>query len=121
MGYISDALKDITAVDILENFQNTNNLLFTDRLLKQLSRNKSKEYFNKRIFSDPSKHFVQNYFSSYCRDPLIKKTDDLDAQKLYSILDELNKEKEENGGSNVNAKIALLEGLFFLNQFLLRL
>lgn len=114
MGYISDALKDITAVDILENFQNPTSLLLTDQLLKQLSKSKAKEYFSKRTFADPSKHFVQNYFSSYCRDPFVTKTDDLDVQKLYSMLDELRKEKEnDENNNNVEAKIALLEGLFF--------
>lgn len=111
MGYISDALRDITAVDILEGFQNKNNLLMTDRLLKQLSKTKSKEYFSNRPFSMPSKHFIKNYFSSYCRDPLVKNTEDLDGDKLYSILEELRSEKllEEKPG-NASAKCSLLEG-----------
>ncbi|KAH9368857.1 hypothetical protein HPB48_004356 [Haemaphysalis longicornis] len=65
-------LEDITAVCILEGFQNQNSLLVTDRVLKKLGKATAKEVIKTRKTVLPSRHFIKNYFVSFCEDPIIQ-------------------------------------------------
>lgn len=65
-------LEDITAVCILEGFQNQNSLMVTDRVLKKLGKATAKEVVKTRTPTMPSKHFIRNYFVSFCEDPIIE-------------------------------------------------
>ncbi|KAG0421698.1 hypothetical protein HPB47_002428 [Ixodes persulcatus] len=65
---------DITAVCILEGFQNQNSLMVTDRVLKKLGKASAKEIVKTRKPTMPSKHFIRNYFVSFCEDPIIEAT-----------------------------------------------
>ncbi|XP_067131668.1 mitochondrial import receptor subunit TOM70 isoform X2 [Centruroides vittatus] len=67
-----ESFEDLTAVCILENFQNMNTLQTTDRVLKTLSKAKAKELVNTQPKELPSKHFITNYFISFCDDPVLK-------------------------------------------------
>jgi import receptor subunit TOM70 len=96
MGHMSDALSDITAVCILEQFQNQNNLLMTDRLLKQQSKIKAKALFKTRKPRMPSKHFIRHYFMSYSRDPIFKNDD---SSEIVEGLETLRLKQEESGDS----------------------
>ncbi|XP_077483448.1 mitochondrial import receptor subunit TOM70-like [Amblyomma americanum] len=69
---LKKCLEDITAVCILEGFQNQNSLLITDRVLKKIGKASAKEYIKKRKPALPSKHFIRNYFVSFCEDPIIQ-------------------------------------------------
>ncbi|XP_075549784.1 translocase of outer membrane 70 [Dermacentor variabilis] len=69
---LDKCLEDITAVCILEGFQNQNSLLVTDRVLKKIGKARAKELIKVRKPVMPSKHFIRNYFVSFCEDPIIK-------------------------------------------------
>jgi import receptor subunit TOM70 len=65
-------LDDVTAVAILEGFQNNNSLIFADRILKDLGLKHAKEALLNKDPIDPSKSFVTNYFKSFSQDPVHK-------------------------------------------------
>lgn len=113
MGHMSDALSDITAVCILEQFQNQNNLLMTDRLLKQQSKIKAKALFKTRKPRMPSKHFIRHYFMSYSRDPIFKNDD---SSEIVERLETLRLKQEESGDSPL-PEYLLLKGIVKLFQF----
>lgn len=65
-------LEDVTAVAILEGFQNNNSLVFADRILKDLGLKHAKEMMATKQAVEPSKYFVVNYFKSFSQDPVHK-------------------------------------------------
>lgn len=65
-------LEDVTAVAILEGFQNNNSLVFADRILKDLGQKHAKEMMVTKQPVEPSHHFVINYFKSFSQDPVHK-------------------------------------------------
>lgn len=65
-------LEDVTAVAILEGFQNNTSLVFADRILKDLGMKHAREAMAKKQPVEPSKHFVVNYFKSFSQDPVNK-------------------------------------------------
>ncbi|CAG2164555.1 unnamed protein product [Oppiella nova] len=78
LGDTTSALFNITAVCILEQFQNQTNLLTTDRLLREQSKVKAKALFKSRTPRLPSEHFISHYFMSYSNDPILKSCDPKD-------------------------------------------
>uniref|UniRef100_A0AAY4EIH5 Mitochondrial import receptor subunit TOM70 n=1 Tax=Denticeps clupeoides TaxID=299321 RepID=A0AAY4EIH5_9TELE len=69
-----ECLEDVTAVCILEAFQNQQSMLLADRVLKQLGKEKAKEKYKNREPLMPSPQFIKSYFSSF--------TDDIISQPL---------------------------------------
>lgn len=65
-------LEDVTAVAILEGFQNNTSLVFADRILKDLGLKHAKEMMATKQPVEPSKYFVINYFKSFSQDPVHK-------------------------------------------------
>lgn len=65
-------LEDVTAVAILEGFQNNSSLIFADRILKDLGMMHAKEAIKNKQPVEPSKNFVTNYFKSFSQDPVHK-------------------------------------------------
>lgn len=65
-------LEDVTAVAILEGFQNNNSLIFADRILKDLGMKHAKEAMANKEPVQPSKNFVSSYFKSFSQDPIHK-------------------------------------------------
>lgn len=65
-------LEDVTAVAILEGFQNNNSLVQADRILKDLGLKHAKEMMLTKGPVEPSKHFVISYFKSFSQDPVHK-------------------------------------------------
>jgi hypothetical protein len=107
MGHMSDALNDITAVCILEQFQNQNNLLMTDRLLKHQSKTKAKALFKTRTPRMPSPHFIRHYFMSYSSDPIFKNEN---TEEIAEVLEKLRLKQEECPDS-VLPEYLLLKGI----------
>ncbi|XP_033757911.1 mitochondrial import receptor subunit TOM70-like [Pecten maximus] len=68
---LSQALEDVTALCILEGFQNPNSLQTADRVLKNLGQTKAKEAFRNRKPAMPSKHFIRTYFAAFVNDPIL--------------------------------------------------
>ncbi|KAK4290642.1 hypothetical protein Pmani_036470 [Petrolisthes manimaculis] len=67
---LEQALEDLTAVCILESFQNQATLVNVDRVLKELGRIHAKEAMEKRDPVMPSKHFIKTFFESFAEDPI---------------------------------------------------
>lgn len=65
-------LEDVTAVAILEGFQNNNSLIFADRILKELGMLHAKEAMINKEPVEPSVNFVTSYFKSFSKDPIHK-------------------------------------------------
>ncbi|TKS74848.1 Mitochondrial import receptor subunit TOM70 [Collichthys lucidus] len=69
-----ECLEDVTAVCILEAFQNQQSMLLADKVLKQLGKEKAKDKYKNREPMMPSPQFIKSYFSSF--------TDDIISQPL---------------------------------------
>ncbi|TVK90619.1 TBC1 domain family member 23 [Bagarius yarrelli] len=136
-----ECLEDVTAVCILEAFQNQQSMLLADKVLKQLGKEKAKDKYKNREPLMPSPQFIKSYFSSFTDDiisqPLQKgekKDEDKDKEgeaaevtessgylkaKQYmeeenydKIISECTKEIESNGKHTAEA--LLLRATFYL-------
>ncbi|KAG7463473.1 hypothetical protein MATL_G00177010 [Megalops atlanticus] len=83
-----ECLEDVTAVCILEAFQNQQSMLLADKVLKQLGKEKAKEKYKNREPLMPSPQFIKSYFSSF--------TDDIISQPLQK--GEKNDEDKDKEG-----------------------
>uniref|UniRef100_A0A8C9R3N4 Translocase of outer mitochondrial membrane 70 homolog A (S. cerevisiae) n=1 Tax=Scleropages formosus TaxID=113540 RepID=A0A8C9R3N4_SCLFO len=63
-----ECLEDVTAVCILESFQNQQSMLLADKVLKLLGKEKAKEKYKNREPLMPSPQFIKSYFSSFTED-----------------------------------------------------
>lgn len=98
----SNCLDDISAVCLLQGFQDQNALLMADRVLKELGRKHATEAIANRVPVTPSKHFIKTYFLSFSEDP---------AYNLIMAHD-LNKTEPEEGRGFVRARKHFLEGQY---------
>ena len=108
MEKLTDALNDLTIVNILDKFSNKNALIATDDVLKKLSKIKAEEYFSTRVPQMPSKHHIKTQFASYRRNPFPSDID-VSEEGLESFLASMEERKEEEG---VEARIQLIKGEF---------
>lgn len=107
-GDLSAALSDVTAVCILEQFENETTLVMTDRILRQHSKLRAKEYIKDREPKLPSSQFIKHYFMSYVRDPLFKTSDGpVDEDKIMALLNNLSL---NNPNADDDPRINLLKG-----------
>lgn len=74
-GKLKDSLTDITCACILQEFKEHETLMFTDRILRQLSKLRAKEYAAKRQPKMPSDQFIKHYFLSFVNDPFFPMVD----------------------------------------------
>ncbi|XP_029564234.1 mitochondrial import receptor subunit TOM70 [Salmo trutta] len=83
-----ECLEDVTAVCILEAFQNQQSMLLADKVLKLLGKEKAKDKYKNRDPLMPSPQFIKSYFSSF--------TDDVISQPLQK--GEKKDEDKDNEG-----------------------
>ncbi|XP_036834852.1 mitochondrial import receptor subunit TOM70 [Oncorhynchus mykiss] len=83
-----ECLEDVTAVCILEAFQNQQSMLLADKVLKLLGKEKAKDKYKNRDPLMPSPQFIKSYFSSF--------TDDIISQPLQK--GEKKDEDKDNEG-----------------------
>lgn len=109
LGDLTQALEDVTALCILEGFQNPKSLMTADRVLKQLGQSKAKETYANRKPTMPSKHFIRTYLKAFTQDPVINEAGTLDQSSVqngetdipdtdspyYEALRQMNAEKYE--------------------------
>ncbi|MEJ1283110.1 translocase of outer mitochondrial membrane 70A [Cricetulus griseus] len=93
-----ECLEDVTAVCILEGFQNEQSMLLADKVLKLLGKENAKEKYKNREPLMPSPQFIKSYFSSFTDDiisqPMLKgEKSDEDKDKEGEAL-----EVKENSG-----------------------
>ncbi|XP_057302474.1 mitochondrial import receptor subunit TOM70-like [Hydractinia symbiolongicarpus] len=63
-----DCLEDVTAVCLLEGFQNQPSMILADRILKAIGKELGAEYFKTRPHVLPSPVFVKSYLDSFNKD-----------------------------------------------------
>ncbi|XP_051986934.1 mitochondrial import receptor subunit TOM70 [Xyrauchen texanus] len=99
-------LEDVTAVCILEAFQNQHSMLLADKVLKQLGKEKAKEKYKNREPLMPSPQFIKSYFSSF--------TDDIVSQPLQKG-EKKDEDKDKEGEA---AEVAESSGYLKAKQFM---
>lgn len=105
---LEQALEDLTAVCIIESFQNQATLVNVDRVLKELGRMHAKESMEKREPIMPSKHFIKTFFESFAEDPIFNSVD----KEKEGDVDETEHPPEKNVTNNgyLRARQHLQEG-----------
>ncbi|XP_014285604.1 mitochondrial import receptor subunit TOM70 [Halyomorpha halys] len=71
LGKIRQALEDVTAVCLLENFNNMETLSAADRILKVIGKEEADKFMKSRSIVLPSDYFIKAYFASFAHDPVI--------------------------------------------------
>ncbi|KAK9507494.1 hypothetical protein O3M35_007342 [Rhynocoris fuscipes] len=99
VGNLRQALEDVTACCLLEQFGNPDTLTAADRILKALGAEEAKKYQINRKPMLPSRHFIKSYFNSFEHDPVLHSLNQLNG---------VAKEVQPPKGLNA-AKIALRE------------
>jgi len=69
---LKQCLEDITSVCILEGFQKQEHLVMVDSVLKELGRAEAGLASKSRQPVLTSAHFIAQYFTSFCEDPILK-------------------------------------------------
>jgi len=69
---LKQCLEDITSVCILEGFQKQEHLVMVDAVLKELGRAEAGMASSNRTSVMTSPHFIQQYFTSFSEDPILK-------------------------------------------------
>uniref|UniRef100_A0A8C6XJB0 Translocase of outer mitochondrial membrane 70 n=1 Tax=Naja naja TaxID=35670 RepID=A0A8C6XJB0_NAJNA len=87
-----ECLEDVTAVCILEGFQNQQSMLLADKVLKLLGKEKAKEKYKNREPLMPSPQFIKSYFSSF--------TDDIISQPLLRE-EKSDEDKDKEGEASI--------------------
>ncbi|KAK7017978.1 Mitochondrial import receptor subunit TOM70, partial [Halocaridina rubra] len=107
---LEQALEDLTAVCIVESFQNQGTLVNVDRVLKELGRIHAKEAMEKREPVMPSKHFIKTFFESFAEDPIFNSVD----KEKEGDVDEVEHPPEKNISNNgyLKARQYLHEGKY---------
>lgn len=105
---LEQALEDLTAVCIIESFQNQATLVNVDRVLKELGRIHAKEAMEKREPIMPSNHFIKTFFESFAEDPIFNSVD----KEKEGDVDETENQPGKNATNNgyMKAKKHLQDG-----------
>uniref|UniRef100_A0A673HAF5 Mitochondrial import receptor subunit TOM70-like n=1 Tax=Sinocyclocheilus rhinocerous TaxID=307959 RepID=A0A673HAF5_9TELE len=122
LGDKKECLEDVTAVCILEVFQNQQSMLLADKVLKQLGKEKAKEKYKNREPLMPSPQFIKSYFSSFTDDIIshpsayfsgyLKAKQYMEEENYDKIISECTKEIESGG--RYTAEALLLRATFYL-------
>ncbi|XP_054263982.1 mitochondrial import receptor subunit TOM70-like [Macrosteles quadrilineatus] len=75
LGQLTGCLEDVTAMCILENFQNQRTLEMADLILKEVGKLNARKAMENKAPVQPSPHFVKNYFATFPNDPVISASD----------------------------------------------
>ncbi|KAJ3599077.1 hypothetical protein NHX12_033040 [Muraenolepis orangiensis] len=101
-----ECLEDVTAVCILESFQNQQSMLLADKVLKSLGKEKAKDKYKNREPLMPSPQFIKSYFSSF--------TDDIISQPLQ----EGEKKDEDKDKEGEAAEVTASSGYLKAKQYM---
>ncbi|XP_051569157.1 mitochondrial import receptor subunit TOM70-like [Myxocyprinus asiaticus] len=103
-----ECLEDVTAVCILEAFQNQQSMLLADKVLKQLGKEKAKEKYKNREPLMPSPQFIKSYFSSF--------TDDIISQPLQKGEKKDEDKDKEGEASEVTESSSYLKAKQYMEE-----
>ncbi|XP_068126798.1 mitochondrial import receptor subunit TOM70 [Hyperolius riggenbachi] len=103
-----ECLEDVTAVCILEGFQNQASMLLADKVLKLLGKEKAKDKYKNREPLMPSPQFIKSYFSSF--------TDDIISQPLHKG-EKSDEDKDKEGEQAVvKEKLGYLKAKQYMDE-----
>uniref|UniRef100_A0A672KVJ7 Mitochondrial import receptor subunit TOM70 n=1 Tax=Sinocyclocheilus grahami TaxID=75366 RepID=A0A672KVJ7_SINGR len=108
LGNRKECLEDVTAVCILEVFQNQQSMLLADKVLKQLGKEKAKEKYKNREPLMPSPQFIKSYFSSF--------TDDIISQPLQKGEKKDEDKDKEGEASEVTGSSGYLKAKQYMEE-----
>ncbi|XP_061833524.1 mitochondrial import receptor subunit TOM70 [Nerophis lumbriciformis] len=103
-----ECLEDVTAVCILEAFQNQQSMLLADKVLKQLGKEKAKEKYKNREPMMPSPQFIKSYFGSF--------TDDIISQPLQKGEKKDEDKDKEGEAAEVTASSGYLKAKQYMEE-----
>ncbi|XP_061540539.1 mitochondrial import receptor subunit TOM70 [Phycodurus eques] len=103
-----ECLEDVTAVCILEAFQNQHSMLLADKVLKQLGKEKAKNKYKNREPMMPSPQFIKSYFGSF--------TDDIISQPLQKGEKKDEDKDKEGEASEVTASSGYLKAKHYMEE-----
>ena len=91
---LKQCLEDITSVCVLEGFQKQEHLVMVDSVLKELGRAEAGLASKSRKPVMTSHHFVEQYFTSFSEDPILKSIE----KESEGDVDEKEKDGEATSG-----------------------
>uniref|UniRef100_A0A8C2WC96 Translocase of outer mitochondrial membrane 70 homolog A (S. cerevisiae) n=1 Tax=Cyclopterus lumpus TaxID=8103 RepID=A0A8C2WC96_CYCLU len=103
-----ECLEDVTAVCILEAFQNQQSMLLADKVLKHLGKEKAKDKYKSREPMMPSPQFIKSYFSSF--------TDDIISQALQKGEKKDEDKDKEGEAAEVTESSAYLKAKQYMEE-----
>lgn len=96
---LKQCVEDITSVCLLEGFQKQEHLVMVDQVLRELGRAEAALSTKNREPVLTSSHFIAQYFSSFCEDPILKSLEkdtegDIDEKENSGKLSGFNRAKQ---------------------------
>lgn len=85
LGEMRQALEDVTAVCLLEKFNNMDTLTAADRILKVIGKREAEDYIKDRTAILPSEYFMKQYFASFTQDPVMKNLSSVASAELVLL------------------------------------
>eukprot|EP00794_Sanderia_malayensis_P011323 gene11323-12509_t len=121
LGKKIDCLEDVTAVCLLEGFQNQEFLLLAEKVIKEIGKEKAAEYIKKREKVLPSGISIQSYLDSFSSDPFSANFSEEDEEKssYYKAIVDMKNGKFDNM-INLCSEEINQDGCFKMKALLLR-
>ncbi|XP_015765073.1 PREDICTED: mitochondrial import receptor subunit TOM70-like [Acropora digitifera] len=88
-----DCLRDLTAVCMIEGFNNPNWMVQADRVLKEIGKEKAQEYYKTRKPTLPSPTYIKAYLESFCHDDTLEVNLEEDSSEESSFLEAVKQMK----------------------------
>lgn len=102
LGKKEECLQDLTAVCMIEGFNNPNWMLQADRVLKEIGREKAQEYYKNREPTLPSPTYTKAYLESFCHDDTLEIHSEEDLPEDSPFLEAVKQMKEKKYDSIVD-------------------
>ncbi|PFX33618.1 mitochondrial import receptor subunit TOM70-like [Stylophora pistillata] len=97
-----ECLQDLTAVCMIEGFNNPNWMMQADRVLKEIGKEKAQEYYKNRELSLPSPTYTKAYLESFCNDDTLVVDSEEDLAEDSPFLEAVKQMKEKKFDNIVN-------------------
>ncbi|KAJ7378009.1 Mitochondrial import receptor subunit TOM70 [Desmophyllum pertusum] len=118
-----ECLQDLTAVCMIEGFNNPNWMLQADRVLKEIGKEKAQECYKNREPSLPSATYTKAYLESFCHDDTLEVDSEEDLPEDSPFLEAVKQMKEKKYDNIVDLCTQQIEkgtGPLYFKAFALR-
>lgn len=119
----AECLQDLTAVCMIEGFNNPNWMMQADRVLKEIGKEKAQEYCKRRRTALPSPTYIKAYLESFRHDDTLEvnSTEDVPEDSPFlEAVKQMKKKKYENIVDLCTQQIETGPGPLYLRAFALR-